>query len=127
MNDACDIFLEAAKLAAYARREALSSACYCAFAATWAVLRMGYSGAVVLPAVWGGAWGLVARYGASDVHVGLWAVCVSLLGLLQLQHACWWYYIARKIHPVVRIEIVNRVPGGGAPPVAVQRQAAAVQ
>lgn len=107
INDACDIWFEAAKLASYARREQLSALFYCSFAATWFALRMVYAPLVILPSVWNEAWGLVVRYGASDFHVGLWATFNALLAVLQLQHVYWWYFIAAKIHLTASITIVN--------------------
>lgn len=107
INDACDIWFEAAKLASYARREALSALFYCSFVGTWFLLRMIYAPLVILPSVWNEAWGLVVRFGASDFHVGLWATFNALLLVLQLQHVYWWYYIAAKIHLTASITIVN--------------------
>lgn len=107
INDACDIWFEAAKLASYARLESLSALFYCSFVGTWFLLRMIYAPMVVLPSVWDEAWGLVVRFGASDFHVGLWATFNALLAVLQLQHVYWWYYIAAKIHLTASITIVN--------------------
>ena len=113
INDACDIWLEAAKLASYARAETLSAAFYCAFAATWAVLRMAYSPLVVFASVYSEAWTLVERFGASDFHVGLWATFNVLLLVLQVQHAFWWYLIIKKIRFSASIKIVNNPKKGG--------------
>lgn len=107
VNDACDVWFEAAKLASYAKLETLSALFYCAFAASWLALRMIYSPMVVLPSVWNEAWGLVVRFGPSDFHVGLWATFNALLLVLQLQHVYWWYFIAAKIHLTASITIVN--------------------
>lgn len=86
LHDACDVFLEASKLAKYAGWDGLATALFAAFASAWAALRLVFFPLVVLRST---------RVTIVEV-IGYRPPCLSafnglLLSLLAMH--CYWFLL----------------------------------
>lgn len=98
LHDACDVFMEAAKLCKYAGFEAGSTAFFVAFLSAWLALRMAYFPLVIIKSTSVESTMLFVDYGPSPENVAIWAGFNALLLLLQALHIYWFYFIALIAH-----------------------------
>jgi len=94
LHDACDVWMEAAKLCNYARLRAASTALFLVFMASWLALRMAYFPFVVIRSTSLEASALLEWYGPSAANRAIWAGFNALLLVLQALHVYWFYFIA---------------------------------
>jgi hypothetical protein len=115
VNDFVDFWFEGAKLAKYARAEAVSTAFFLAFVASWAYLRQLYCPFFFSASMLVDGWGLVEQYGPSTRHIAIWACFNVLVWSLILLHTYWFFFLLQKIRINVRIhvtvKVVDRRPG----------------
>ena len=94
LHDACDVWMEAAKLCNYARLRRSSTALFLVFLASWLALRMAYFPFVVIRSTSLEASALLEWYGPSAANRAIWAGFNALLLVLQALHVYWFYFIA---------------------------------
>ena len=94
LHDACDVWMEAAKLCNYARLRRASTALFLAFLFSWLALRMAYFPFVVIRSTSLEASALLEWYGPSAANRAIWAGFNALLLVLQALHVYWFYFIA---------------------------------
>lgn len=95
LHDACDVWMEAAKLCRYAGARAASTAFFVLFLAAWLALRMAYFPLVVIRSTSVEASALLEWYGPSPANRAIWAGFNALLLVLQALHVYWFFFIAR--------------------------------
>lgn len=93
LHDACDVWMEAAKLANYAKITWASSLLFVLFASTWFVLRMLYFPFVVIKSTSAEALALLVRFGGTELNATIWAMFNVLLLVLLALHVYWFYFI----------------------------------
>lgn len=89
LHDPCDVLLEAAKLAGYARREDASTGCFAAFVAAWVALRLAAFPLLVVRST------LVEYPAQVPGAPGYVAFNAALLVLLGLH--CYWFVLIVKV------------------------------
>jgi ceramide synthetase len=94
LHDACDVWMEAAKLCNYARLQAASTLLFVVFVAAWLALRMAYFPLVVIRSTSVEASALLEWYGPSPANRAIWAGFNTLLLVLLALHVYWFYFIA---------------------------------
>jgi ceramide synthetase len=95
-HDVNDIFLEAAKLARYARLKSAPTALFIAFALSWFVSRLFYFPKWIIASVWVDPVELVAKPNGIDAQPH-WGFLVGLLCFLLVLHAYWSVLILKVI------------------------------
>ena len=95
-HDVNDIFLEAAKLARYARTQTAPTALFVLFALSWFVSRLFYFPKYIIASVWVDPVELVAKPNNIDTQPH-WGFLVGLLCFLLVLHAYWSVLILRVI------------------------------
>jgi ceramide synthetase len=94
LHDACDVWMEAAKLCNYARLRRASTVLFLVFLFSWLALRMTYFPFVVIRSTSLEASALLEWYGPSAANRAIWAGFNALLLVLQALHVYWFYFIA---------------------------------
>lgn len=95
-HDVNDIFLEAAKLARYARTKTAPTALFICFALSWFVSRLFYFPKYIIASVWVDPVELVAKPNNIDTQPH-WGFLVGLLCFLLVLHAYWSILILKVI------------------------------
>ena len=95
-HDVNDIFLEAAKLARYARAKTAPTALFICFALSWFASRLFYFPKYIIASVWVDPVELVAKPNNIDTQPH-WGFLVGLLCFLLVLHAYWSVLILKVI------------------------------
>lgn len=95
-HDVNDIFLEAAKLARYAKTQTAPTALFILFALSWFASRLFYFPKYIIASVWVDPVELVAKPNNIDTQPH-WGFLVGLLCFLLVLHAYWSVLILKVI------------------------------
>ena len=95
-HDVNDIFLEAAKLARYAKAKSAPTTLFICFAMSWFVSRLYYFPKYIIASVWVDPVELVAKPNNIDTQPH-WGFLVGLLCFLLVLHAYWSLLILKVI------------------------------
>jgi ceramide synthetase len=128
LHDACDVWMEAAKLCIYLRWHALAEALFVLFMASWVALRLGAFPLVIIRSTCLQAVAeFLPVYGPRPVTVTAWAIFNVLLLVLLGLHCYWFYFIVRIAVRTIKgnpgdvrsddeADETDDLPGGSSPP-----------
>jgi TLC domain len=95
LHDACDVWMEAAKLNIYLRWNGIASALFVVFMASWMLLRMAYFPLVIIRSTClEAAMSIMPVFGPTPLTLAVWASFNLLLLVLLGLHCYWFYFIA---------------------------------
>jgi len=108
LHDACDVWMEAAKLCNYAGLQSSATALFVVFVAAWLLLRMlAFPLVVIRSTSVEAAAVLLDGYGSTAANRTIWAAFNALLLLLLALHFYWFWFIAGIAVRAIRAPIAD--------------------